>query len=272
MIEINYLFSVGQRCNSPDFLKYYSLRNISGPFDYLYIDIETCFDNIKNEFNLFFKDIVSFKKKDNKLVIHNSHKDIKDELHQLKKYENIYYVAQDYNNTMLNINQNYIDNLSNNLYEWKRIFISSHHDLKNIKIHNMIKERSEIFLNIYKNIPLNMILFHITKIFEEDNINKYKKYIFDLKTKYNIQSYLIIIICADKIEENECFENNVLFIVKKVKSYQEQYKLKGVDNNRLKYPREINIINKYFNLNLKTYEEIKLEYSVKHFINHRKLI
>ena len=33
-------------------------------------------------------------------------------------------------------------------------------------------------------------------------------------------------------------ENNVLFIVKKVKSYQEQYNLKGIDNNRLKQQRD----------------------------------
>ena len=50
MIEIEYIYSIGHRCNCPDFLKYYNLRNISGPFDYLYVDIDTCFDNIQNNF------------------------------------------------------------------------------------------------------------------------------------------------------------------------------------------------------------------------------
>ena len=74
------------------------------------------------------------------------------------------------------------------------------------------------------------------------------------------------------LKETEYFENNVLFIIKKVNSYNDQYETKGIDNNRLKYTREIKILNKYFKLNLKSYEKIKTEYDVKHFISSRKLI
>jgi hypothetical protein len=87
-----------------------------------------------------------------------------------------------------------------------------------------------------------------------------------------IKSYIVIIIHSSSIEESHYFENNILFIVKKVNSYKVQLETKGIDNNRLKYKRELIILNKYFNLNLKSYDEIKTEYNVKHFISSRKLI
>ena len=62
MIEINFIFSIGFRCYSPDFLYKYKLRKISGPFDYLFIDIETVFDNINNDFDKFLSDIVFINK------------------------------------------------------------------------------------------------------------------------------------------------------------------------------------------------------------------
>ena len=55
MITINFIFSIGLHCNSPDFLK---RHNISRPFDYLFINIDTAFDNINNSFDLFLQDIV----------------------------------------------------------------------------------------------------------------------------------------------------------------------------------------------------------------------
>ena len=48
-VTINFIFSIGFRCYSPDFLKCHNIRNISWPFDYLFIDIETAFDNINNK-------------------------------------------------------------------------------------------------------------------------------------------------------------------------------------------------------------------------------
>ena len=272
MIEIEYIFSMGHRCNCPDFLKYYNIRNISGPFDYLYIDIETCFDNIQNNFKSFFNDLVCFMKKNNKFSIHNSKQEINNKLNILSESDNIYYIAQNYYNTNLVINQNYINNVSNNLYDWDRICISTHHNLTNIKTYKMIKERTDIFMNIYNNFSEKMILFHFTKINEDDDLNSYKEHVFNLKKNYNIKCYIVIIVHSSVLKETEYFENNILFIIKKVNSYNVQYETKGIDNNRLKYTREIRILNKYFKLNLKSYEKIKTEYNVKHFIPSRKLI
>lgn len=272
MTEIQYIFSMGHRCNCPDFLKYYNIRNISGPFDYLFIDIETCFDNIKNDFKLFFCDLVSFMKKNNNLSIHNSNQQINKKLNILTEYDKIYYMAQNYHNTNLVINQNYINNVSNDLYNWDRICISTHHNLANIKTYKMIKERTDIFMNIYNHFSEKMILFHFTKINEDDNLNNYKESVFKLKKKYNIKCNIVILVHSSVLEESEHFENNVLFIIKKVNSYSVQYETKGTDNNRLKYTKEVKILNKYFKLNLKSYDDIKTEYNVKHFIPSRKLI
>jgi hypothetical protein len=272
MIDIEYIYSIGHRCNCPDFLKYYNIRNISGPFDYLYIDIETCFENIHNNFAIFFNDLVSFTKKKNILSIHNSDKEINKKLNVLVESNDVYYMAQNYYNTHLVINQNFINNVSNDLYNWDKICISTHHNLANNKTYKMIKERADIFMDIYNRFSEKMILFHFTKINEDDDVNSYKEYVFNLKKKYNIKSYIVIVIHSSTLQETEYFENNILFLVKKVNSYNIQYETKGLDNNRLKYKRELIILNKYFNLNLKSYDEIKTEYNVKHFISSRKLI
>ena len=38
---INFIFSIGYRCYSPEFLNNFKLRKMSSPFDYLFIDFET---------------------------------------------------------------------------------------------------------------------------------------------------------------------------------------------------------------------------------------
>ena len=106
----------------------------------------------------------------------------------------------------------------------------------------MIKERADIFMDIYNRFFEKMILFHFTKINEDNELDSYKKYVFDLKNKYMIKSYIVIIIHSSSIEESHYFENNILFIVKKVNSYKVQLETKGIDNNRLKYKKVILII------------------------------
>lgn len=54
-ITINYIFSAGFRCYSPDTLKEFGLRPFSGPFDYLFIDIESVFTLINKKMSFFFR-------------------------------------------------------------------------------------------------------------------------------------------------------------------------------------------------------------------------
>jgi hypothetical protein len=57
MKEINYVFSVGYRCNSVEFLRRFEVSKFSGPFDWMYIDLETSLMNIHNRFEFYLDDI-----------------------------------------------------------------------------------------------------------------------------------------------------------------------------------------------------------------------
>ena len=59
---INFIFSIGYRCYSPDFLNNFNLRKMSGPFDYLFIDFETSLKIINNNFDDYLYDIILFNK------------------------------------------------------------------------------------------------------------------------------------------------------------------------------------------------------------------
>lgn len=74
-----------------------------------------------------------------------------------------------------------------------------------------------------------------------------------MKKKNNINCYIIIIICSDKLDDYYIFENDILFIIKKVNDYQ-YHNDHGSDNN-LTYDKEYNIIKNIFNLELMTYEQ-----------------
>lgn len=66
---------------------------------------------------------------------------------------------------------------------------------------------------------------------------------------------MIVIICSDKLDETYTFEDDVLYIVKKVKNYEYQFDQFGTDNN-LNYQKEIDIMNRFFNFNLIEYGQI----------------
>jgi hypothetical protein len=257
MIEINYIFSIGFRCYSPDFLKKYNLRKISGPFDYLFIDIETAFENIHSNFDKFLSDIVSINK--NKLFheIYYSDKKINNQILDFIGNKDIGYMSHNYNNSNLIINQNFIHNTPCNLYNWDRICIFLHHNITEKSEYDIIYERVKIFKNIYKDRKKNLCLLYITKIVETENLEQYKAKIYNLKQKYNINCYLILIICSDKLADGYIFENDILYIIKKVNDYNYQYNSKKGTDNNLNYYNEYNIISKVFNMELLEYIQIK---------------
>lgn len=63
---INFIFSIGYRCDSVDFLKKFNLRKFSSPFDFLFIDFETSLKIINNNFDDFLHDIILFNKNEKK--------------------------------------------------------------------------------------------------------------------------------------------------------------------------------------------------------------
>lgn len=164
-------------------------------------------------------------------------------------------MKDNYNEKNLLINMNYMDNIYRNLYYWTKICIFLHHDVNNENTYDIIKKRCERFQKIYKLYNKNTVLINITKIIEINNIKNYINDVFSLKKKYNINCYLIIIVCSSILTEDIIFENDILFIIKKVDSYNYQFNNYRTDNN-FDFDKEYEIIKNFFKFNLKTYNEI----------------
>ena len=261
MITINFIFSIGFRCNSPDFLGVNKIRNIAGPFDYLFVNIETAFEIISNNFDYFFNDIILINKNKNIIKNHYSTKPIDKKIIDFVNNKYIGYMSNNYNDTDLIVNQNFINNTPNNLYNWDKICIFHHHNIIKKSEYDKVYERVKIFKNIYKERKNDMCLFYLTQIVETRDFEMYKKKIYDLKTKYNINCYIIIIVCSDKFNDTYSFENNILYIVKKVKDYNYQYHHEHGTDNNLDFTKEFNTIKKIFNLELMSYNDIKSKFS-----------
>ena len=237
--EIGYIFSAGFRCYSTDVLKQSGLRPFSGPFDYLYIDIETVFKLMNKKMSLFLNDIVIYNKvKQQTYCI--------DSLNELNE-KHVCYMAHDYNSVDLRINTNFLDDtLSGNIYDWEKICIFHHHDISNKHQYDIIKNRVDRFNKIIEQHSDKTVLFHITKIQTFNDIQEYINNILRLKELYSINTYIIIIVCCDKLEDTYYFREKVLFIVKKVAPYNTQLLQNQVDNNCIDCTRELNIMKTFF--------------------------
>ena len=240
---INFIFSMGYRCYSPDFLNSFKLRKMSGPFDYLFIDFETSLKIINNNFDDYLHDIVLFNKNTTS---------IDDRFYELL-HSNIGYMAHNYNSNNLLFNQNYLDNnkLDNNLYKWDTICSFHHHDILDNDIHTVIKTRCDRFNNIMNKYSETCALLHITKIINCKNITDYMDHIVTLKTKYDIKCFVIVIVNCSNIGDNKYYneESKCLFIVKKVENYGTQYTKYQTDNN-LNYKKEFDTMSQYFTFDL----------------------
>jgi len=251
---INFIFSIGYRCYSPQFLDTFKLRKMSGPFDYLFIDFESSLKIINNKFEDYLYDIILFNK--NKKHIELFYKKNTNEINN-KFYEllenNIGYMADNYNDGNLLFNQNYLhDNkLNDNLYNWNKICAFHHHNILDSNIYNSIKTRCERFNNIINKYYETTALFYITKIINGKSLVDFMINIIELKNKYLIKCLLIIIINCHNITDRNYYNevDKCLFIIKKVENYETQYSKYKTDNN-LNYEKEFNIISKYFKLRL----------------------
>ena len=257
---INFIFSIGYRCYSSEFLTHFKLRKMSGPFDFIFIDIESALNIINNNFDNYLFDIISFNKntRNVELFYKKNTNEINNKYYELLE-NNIGYMAHDYSGINLILNQNYIDNckLSNNLYNWDKICCFLHQDILDNYIYNLIKKRCERFNLIYNKYNNTTVLLYITQIVNSNNIEDYMNLIIELKKKNNINCFIIMIINSDNLEETHYFNEieRCLFIIKKVENYDIQY-LKYQTDNNLNYEKELNIILKYFEFNLFEKENI----------------
>ena len=104
---INFIFSIGFRCYSTEFLNDFQLRKMSSPFDYVFIDFETSLKIINNNFDNYLYDIELFYKKNTT--------EINNKCYELLLENNIGYMAHNY--SVITFNQNYLDDnkLNDNL-------------------------------------------------------------------------------------------------------------------------------------------------------------
>jgi hypothetical protein len=251
---INFIFSLGFRCYSPEFLKTFKLRKISGPFDYLFIDFETSLKIINDKFENYLNDVILFNKHTRTIELFRKKNtnNINNNFYELLKTNKFEYVRENFIGHTLLFNQNYLDNMNDNLYNWNSICCFMHHNILDDNIYKSIQNRCKRFNNIMNKYNETTALLYLTKIVNCDNIVDYMNNIIKLKELYNINCFIIIIIHCDNIEDIH-FYNQVdkcLFIVKKVENYETQTSKYENDNNNLNYEKEFNIISNYFTLNL----------------------
>lgn len=251
-LKLNFIFSCGYRCLSTDVLKNNNIRKMSCPFDYLFIDLESVFKIINNNFENFLNDIIIYNKNENKneLIYKKNYIETDNNLNLL---ENVSYMKECYNNNTLLFNKNYTyfkikDKKTMDLYEFESICEFHHHDITNDNVYEKMKIKIDRFINILKK-DYSIAMLYITRILKIENINVYINNILILKKKYNINYYLIIVVNCDNLEDQHYLCDNNLFIIKKVKSYEIQT-LTNLTDNIDSYYNEFNIIQKYFTFDL----------------------
>ena len=268
---INYIFSCGFRCYSTSFLNSFNLRKMSSPFDWMIIDLETVFKIINSKFIDFFNDIVVVDTACKTTKINNIKNFNKvDKSYNLLIDKGVQYLKINYSNNKIFLNQNYTNNINtNNIYYLNNVCEFRHFDITKkteyYKINNRCK-RFKLILDKYEN---NTALFYITRIFnDKNNIREFILNTYELKKKYNINSYLIVIVyCSDNISKSYILnnENKCLFILKKCDTLNKQLKINEIENEHdllnydLIYGKEYEIMNKIYNFQIVELENLKNE-------------
>jgi Putative papain-like cysteine peptidase (DUF1796) len=260
---IQFMFSCGFRCYSPDALKSAGLRMMSGPFDYIFIDLESAFKLITRKFDGFIDDIIEYKKAKGTLspCYFKYTKEIDSRFLEFVKGP-VLYMAKNQMNEHFFYNQMYLDDeLDYNLYNWKKICVFAHSNLFSTQHRETINRRCERFNKITEEFSSSTILFHITKIITD--VDKCVRDILDLKLAYSsVQAYLVAIICYDESKgiphREPLFTDNVLFIFKPVESYEVQFTKYREENERYDYSKEIDIMREYFIIDLLSLDDIQL--------------
>lgn len=258
---IQFMFSCGFRCYSPDALKSAGLRMMSGPFDYIFIDLESAFKLITKKFDGFTNDIVEYCKIQGKLnPCYLKYTESIDKRFIDFSKGPIIYMAKNQQNEHYFYNQMYMDDtLDCDIYKWKSICVFAHHNLFSSSDRETLHRRSERFNKILEQSSTSTILFHITKIIT--NIDACMHDILYLKNKYiDITAYLVVIVCYDSSLNTSIgepvFIDNTLFIFKPVESYDVQFTKYKDENQTYDYSKEIDIMRQYFTIDLVSIDDL----------------
>lgn len=254
---IHFIFSCGFRCPAPDALKFNGLRMMSGPLDYIFVDLESAFKLITRKFDGLINDIVEFKKSENTLSL--CYPKYSSEIcHNFINFAQgpVMYMVNDKKNDHYFYNQMYLDDkIDCNLYKWDSICVFAHHNLYSSTNRETIIRRCERFNQIMDRWQSEVVLFHVTKIVT--NIEESIQNIIRIKGLYDtITAYLVVIVCYDetveKINKKSLIKDGIIFIFKPVEPYAVQAVKYGDDNSayRYKYNEEIEEMRTYFNFEL----------------------
>jgi len=193
---------------------------MSGPFDFMYIDFETILKIIDTKFEDFTSDIVVCNKHYQNRYLQNAKNTTEphERFKPLIGREYIGYREVSYYDVDLLVNQNYIeeDELPGDLYDWKNICIFFHHNIVNLPTKEKIIMRSNRFLNIYQENHDKICLLHMTKpLVESTNIEAYMQSMIEMKKKYDIRCYFIILILCEANRQGieHHFVEGCLFII-----------------------------------------------------------
>lgn len=226
--SIHYVFSTGHRSKSWMVLKEYGLCVRRGPFDFMIIDLETCFANIQSKFGIFldYEHFVMIQQNERRIV---SYKHVNDNIIQLvaqnkgnaSNQQHIRFMNQDYYDKSLYMNQSYVHNydtetpLGTEIYRWDRVCIFNQNVFGETYRKSLFK-RCESFEQLHQIKPKHITLFHITPIIDM-SLEVYKRYIEYIMADYEIQCFLTIIVCTiDPFQNKYERKDNILYIYKMV--------------------------------------------------------
>lgn len=256
---IHYIFSIGYHSRSVKVLKKYDLYRCDGPFDYMIIDLETCFANIENAFEHFldYDHLVMINQSEKKII---SYKHVNDNIIQLvqkRDTEPISFMNKNYFTEPIFMNQSYVHTnndavipLDSEIHHWDRVCIFNDNVFDTILRKTLLKS-CERFNRMYHIQPKHVCLFHITLIINMP-LKMYKKLVEDWMKYYGIRCFLTMIVCTiDPVKKKYELKDNILFI----------HKVINLDSkNDYSFEEEIKIMKKKLDIQLVSEEIIQDTY------------
>jgi hypothetical protein len=232
----------------------------------MYIDIGSAVENIANYFKVYLSDIAVIKKDENIVELINPEKydSVRDDIRMFLD-DNPVYMKQGYSGQLLPINQNYTNPKSNDIYGWDRVCVFLHHDFRKEDEIEKIRIRISRFNEATAKSPEDALLLYVSKILDDTTVTAEIDRLSGLYGELDKRLNIVSVLCFPHEEESHIMINNMLFIIKKVPGYQEQYETYETDNNfewlewgmqGLNFDKEFEIIEKYYQFNLTYKEEI----------------
>ena len=191
MHRINYIISIGRRCNTDDFLDRFKLRRFSSPFAYLLVDFATSIHLIDTAFANYFTKII--KHTTNSLMYN-----------KIWRFTKTFF----YNSHFTTLCDDYV-------YNFKSFLMWNHHDP--ISDSQTFKRRISRTLDILEKYPETTLLFYIDKIHIAENINDTVKIVIEKFNTLSISCKLCYIIpienCSTTTLPNIVFSNNSINVI-----------------------------------------------------------